>query len=173
MKLTAKMKEAVVQKAVDAVFKDRFDENTKKLVQMGIDYLNTTGRVWAREIPDRFSPYINLRSSLYLYREHDSNLPINLPEQFATSHNHSETLGSYGKEYKHPAADEYAALVVERDAFANDVKALLASCSTLKQLEETAPELAKYVPEPVVPGGALVAVETVNKVRAALSRSKA
>lgn len=168
MKLSKTMREVVTIAAVKKAYDTKIDEAKKTLDQAVFEWLISQGEKLARDIPAGFEKYINTTSSWKIYCQHKQSAYGNLPEQICNERNHS-IMGHDEAMKQLPAYAAMDALIDERDEFQEAVKAVVNSCSTAKQLGDIAPELAQLLPEPPENvGGALVAIETVAKVRAML-----
>lgn len=181
MKLTKTMREITCNAAAGAMFNERIKEALAILTQQVMSAKLAAGDRLASEIPAGWEQYIDTHSSVEVAvhlddfgietnsMRTDKYLRINLPQPFAGNYNRHD-FGDYRTLWDNPAVHAIRAIYKEREQFIDDCMAILNSCTTDKHLQDTAPELAKYLPAPKEPGGALVSVETVSRVRAMLAK---
>lgn len=181
MKLTKTMREITCNAAADTIFNERIEEALAILTQQVMSSKLAAGDRLASEIPVGWEKYIDTHSSVEVSvhldefgietdsRRSNKYITVKLPQPFAGNYNRHD-FGDYRTLWDNPAVHTLRAIYKEREQFIDDCMDILNSCTTDKHLQDTAPELAKYLPEPKEPGGALVAVETVNRVRAMLAQ---
>lgn len=172
MKLSNSAKETVIKLAVDKVFKSKIEAATVALGESVLTAILKNGGKLASEIPEGFESFIRVQSSWSIYHPQRQNPcgTLRLPVCAYSTGGYSLDSDEGQKLPEFKALDK---IMSERDAFLVEVKAVVNSCTTDKQLADTAPELAALLPQPPENvSGVLVAVETVNRVRTAIGSVK-
>lgn len=167
MKLTKTIRERILRDAKNGTFRLREEEADKAMADAVVKYLDKNNVPRADTIPDGFAPYIRTTNSASIYIAYKQNICVTLPVQFCSKPYGSDSLDM--NDFKDTSEfKEIMSIRSEKEEFETALKSILNSCTTDNQLIETAPELSKYIPPLEVAGQALVAVETVNRVRAIL-----
>ena len=174
MRLTNDKRELTVRAAIRSAFDDHMDRAREELAKDIVKELEQAGIPKAEDIPAKFIPYITVCSTYVMKRRGFGKIhTINLPVQFCCKIHNSytdpldEAFLQEKESYK-----RLEALETSRDTAKEQMKQILLSVTTEKQLLELSPELFAFYPSTEQLTHALVPVETVNSVRKILKGVK-
>lgn len=172
MVLSKQVKDYVLETSVNSVYRPKIEEVEKQLRKELAVYALEVGMMPASEIPEKWKKYITIKSE-FSFRMPSTWKYLCTEQSFCYSQvDYKFTLDNESASKYLPSIKTYENLLEEKKSFHSDVKSVLASCSTHKQLLETAPELYKFVPIKDINSGSLVPVQVLNKVRDALSKGE-
>jgi|GEM_PF-4626873 len=164
MKLTNSIRESVVKQIENKVMPPRLAPIMAKAQAFADEFFKNRGDIPFTEVPKRFEKFVRHIGSCSMYNNEGSNLEIKLSNAYCSQNGYLEriTVSDAIVTAFNKAHEEWWQ---EKKA----IEAVLNSCTTTKQLIETMPELEEFLPkENSTVGGALVAVETIEKAKNAL-----
>lgn len=175
MRLTKTTREHVEKHVITMAFSEKMELLEKAIAKRSLEYLIEQGWKLGKDIPEGFVPYIRETSTAYHERNSSlrengiwsSNLPQTVCDKFSMNPNIPASISDEWKETK-----EYISLIEEKEESSREIRAILFSCTTSKQLAEVSPELYKFLPEETQAGNLPVAIETVERVNKLLSGIK-
>lgn len=166
MKLTKSIRESVIAKIKNKTYAVERKEFEAKIAVELDKILIAQGEIPASEIPEKFSKYISTYPEcvVYPYKNNPYHSDRFFPRSkstFCTRHNNRfEVENKEMVEQNKKIEDAWA----QKE---QTLQAVMNSCTTTKQLLETIPEMAEFLPEENQSmGGALVSIETVEKAKA-------
>jgi Nucleotide modification associated domain 5 len=168
MRLTNTIRKSIEEKVIQKAFAEKRESAINALAQKSLDYLVSTGWKLATEIPVGFEPYI--RQTTYLYIERYKgvlwkkelrhlHLPKAVCDKIGTNPEITEEIYQHWDEVK-----SFVSIIDGQAEARKEIRAVLSSCTTSKQLSEVSPELYKFIPKESKIENLPVAVETLEKV---------
>jgi hypothetical protein len=164
MKLTNVIKESLIKKACDTLFKEK-SENLKISFSKACEIiLIKRGERLAESIPDEWSKYIIASSSVLVRRKDASDIRVSLKKQFASKYSGIELIEE-NNELLTDILKEYDTIIKNIEEFNYNAKLLLKQCNTSNQLKELSPELFDFLPDDQLAArNDLISIDIVNKV---------
>lgn len=166
MKLTKAKRDIAVSNAIKAAFynniKDAKVDFTNKLVQL-LDSLKIPR---GSSVPKKFIPYITLSSSVRINNAPTNmrNTYVEIPVPFCRD-GYSSLRLEWNDVCNFKETKTYFELLDSKSDAEKQLRTVLYSCTTEKQLQETCPELYEFYPKKNDPFHAPVPVETISAVQ--------
>jgi hypothetical protein len=186
MKLTKQVKQRIAENAAKELFAPSLLEYWKIVEGQFTDLVKHVFKDFDWEHAKPYRQYINWHNTIRLHNlpeewnihYHDfrgvcglpSILHIDLPFEYPSRYNHDEYLDSAYKKRTEDILRPYMVRYFTAKKRYEDICQVLLGVNTCKQLQDTVPELMKYLPK--TEGGvvtALVPIEQINRVRSLLT----
>lgn len=117
--------------------------------------------------PPQYQPYINYSTQTYIYRQYKSNILLSIPTMWASKESYYGSIrmeeADFPEELKR--LDQ---LDANMESDRNEIKSLLASVNTSKQLREICPNLTQFLPPEEQ--GILVPIQLIERVNKLFER---
>jgi hypothetical protein len=164
MRMTNANRDTTEKKALNAAFASRIKTAESKVANKIVEHLDKCGIPRAADIPAGFEEYISVTGQVHMYGNNEM-FRLDLPVMFCNRPHRSQI--EISKDFLNKLT-EYITLrqiKTSRETAKRQIKQILASVNTDKQLQETSPELYAFYPQSDGTFHAPVAVETVTAVR--------
>jgi hypothetical protein len=167
MRLTNQKRDIVESAAINAAFHQKIDDSKKVLAKRIVKHFDDAGMVRASKIPKGFEAFINTSSTGYLCGNTATQRGIELPIAFCVKPYGSSIDIKESEWSKWTEAKNLASLVAAKKAAREDIRSVLMSCNTEKQLQEISQDLYLFyigIMQTNKGENAIVSVDTINRV---------